>query len=86
MLLKDSTIVKSLGTFTVYNWQSSDLHQYLAYLATSHMWNNFWRVDDNNESMALYLYLTIVNRGSSQAHIKKGLISNIENDITTLWI
>ena len=71
-------------TFTIYNWQFSDLNECLAYPINSHIWNSF-RCDDNNRKSAVfYCHFIITNTGSSQVYVKTRLISNIENDIITL--
>ena len=84
MLREDNTIAKSLVTLTMYNWQSLDLNERLAYPTTSYIWNSLKCIDNNEEFVTVHNHLIITNTGSSQAYIKMRLINNIENDIMIL--
>ena len=57
MELKIDATIKSLATLTVYNWQSADITDSLAFPVASHMWNNIRHVNSNGKSFAFHCYL-----------------------------
>ncbi|MCJ1349552.1 hypothetical protein MMC31_007793 [Peltigera leucophlebia] len=85
MELETHATVESLVTLTIYDWQSVDATDSLAFPAASHMWNSIRHADDNGGSSALHRHL--IQRNSDSGHIQgdMGLINNIDNKTTTLW-
>ncbi len=83
MGLDTDASIANLVTSTVYNWQSTDAMDSLAFPAASHMWNSLRHADDNGESSAIYRHLIQSHSKSGQIQANMGFISDIENDITT---
>ena len=50
MELKTDAIIKSLATLTIYNWQSADVTDSLAFPVASYIWNSIRYADDNGKS------------------------------------
>lgn len=62
-----------------------DVTDSLAFPAASHMWNNLGHADDSGESSSIHCHLIQSHSKSGQIQASMGLISDIENDITTIW-
>lgn len=54
MRLEIDTIIKNLATLTIYNWQSIDITDSLAFSAVSYILNIIKYIDDNSKSFPLY--------------------------------
>ncbi len=84
MKLETNATIESLATLTVYNWQSANVTDSLAFLATSHMWNSIRHVDDNGKSSVLHCHLIQSNSNAGHIQVDMSLINNINDETTTL--
>ncbi len=57
MELDTDAFIKNLVTLTVYNWQSTDATNSLAFPAASHIWNSLRHTDYSGESSAIHRHL-----------------------------
>lgn len=82
--LETDAIIKSLATFTIYNWQSADVMNSLAFPKALYMQNNIRYVNNNGKFFALHCHL--IQSNSDLDHIKGNisLINTIYNETTTL--
>ncbi len=85
MELEIDATLKNLATLTIYNWQSADATDSLAFSAASNMWNSIRHANDNGKSSALHHHLLQSKSDSSYIQVDLGLINNIDNETTTLW-
>lgn len=65
--LEANTNLENMVTLTVYNWQSMNTTDYLAFLTASHMWNNIRYSDDNREFATSYCH--VMGNNSDSNHV-----------------
>ncbi len=57
MRLETDATIKNLAILTIYNWQSTDIMDCLAFPVTSHIWNYIRHTDNNDESSTFHCHI-----------------------------
>lgn len=82
--LETDVIIKSLAIFTIYNWQSADVMNSLAFPTALYMQNNIRYVNNNGKFFALHYHLIQSNSDLDHIQSNISLINIIYNETTTL--